>query len=100
VAGPAALFDIAGTWSAGPDIPSSLNLDDGPAALLPDGRVLIAPSNGANDKHFFEFDGRAFIEVAGTLDAPWTRSTEARLMMLPSGQLLQTERVRENKSAA
>src|SRR5271167_3261147 len=44
-AGHTAIYKVsAGSWSAGPDFPSNLDIADGPAALLPDGNVLMMTS--------------------------------------------------------
>ena len=48
-----------GGWTAGPDFPGTLDVADGPAALLPDGNVLVSASPGIyrNGTVFFEWDG-------------------------------------------
>jgi hypothetical protein len=54
-----------GTWTSGPMFPSvsgqQVEAMDAPAALLPDGSVLLAasPTNYSNPTSFFEFDGPA-----------------------------------------
>jgi hypothetical protein len=62
--GNTALYD-SGTqsWSAGPPIPSGItgtanDVADGPAALLPDGNVLVdtSPGYGTNPSTFYEFN--------------------------------------------
>ena len=48
-----------GTWTAGPDFPGNLDIADGPAALLPNGSVLMMTSPGTfnTGAEFFEWDG-------------------------------------------
>jgi hypothetical protein len=86
----------AGTWSVGPDFPvaasGQLEADDAPAALLPNGHVLAAASPGFNnDTHFFEFDGTSLSEVARTPDAPAQPAFVTRLLVLPTGQVLEVD---------
>ena len=86
---------VGGTWSSGPSFPTftgtysagacntvgvteQLVMADAPAALLPDGNVLVAP--GAVDSQsacqwvppteFFEFDGTSLTQVAESTEAP------------------------------
>src|SRR5579864_2126566 len=70
-AGHTGIFDVRTLqWSAGPDFPNGDNASDNPAALLPNGRVLIAAgpgwSNSSNTLpvRFYEFDGVSFTQVA------------------------------------
>ena len=85
-----------GTWTVGPDFPSSaegqLNIDDGPASLLPNGNVLCDTSpNGGPPSYFFEFDGTNLNEVAGPPNAPFDGSFYGRMLVLPTGQILFTD---------
>jgi hypothetical protein len=88
---------VAGTWSAGPDFPAvaggQLDVADGPAACLPNGRVLVAASPGVflSDTHYFEFDGAALHEVARPPNASSLSSFQARLLVLPTGQILEVD---------
>ncbi|HLY71557.1 MAG TPA: FG-GAP-like repeat-containing protein, partial [Puia sp.] len=53
---------MPGTWSAGPDIPSSLGASDAPAAMLPDGKILVVAGTNPGDggttgpTYFFLYD--------------------------------------------
>jgi hypothetical protein len=93
------------TWSAGPDLPqisgSYYDTSDGPAAILPDGNVLVqaSPSYSCVDKngkalssckpsHFFEYDGSTFTRVNEPADAPNIPAYEGRMLVLPSGNIL------------
>lgn len=77
---PGATAAVAGTWTAGPDIPNNDNADDSTAALLVNGNVLFAGTSGA----LYEFDGVRFTQ---TLAAP-TSSAGVFLLPLPNGQVL------------
>ncbi|MGC2494886.1 MAG: hypothetical protein WA410_18770, partial [Candidatus Binatus sp.] len=106
---------ISSTWSSGPSFPTfvdnyssgscvisnkteQLVAADAPAALLPDGNVLIAP--GPVDSQsacewvppsvFFEFDGTSLTEVAQPTYAADVPSYVGRLLVLPTGQVLYT----------
>ena len=84
-------------WAAGPDFPivggQQLDVADGPSSLLPDGNVLIATSPGVYNApaYFYEFDGTKFIAVPNPPDAPNDSSYNVRLMVLPTGQVLETD---------
>jgi hypothetical protein len=87
-------------WSAAPDLPKVDHVyyssEDGPAAELPGGNVLVqlspAYTCGGNNaactpSHFFEFDGKRFKQVDDPADAPNIASYEGRMLMLPTGQV-------------
>ncbi len=106
---------ISSSWSSGPSFPTivdnyssgscvisnkteQLVAADAPAALLPDGNVLIAP--GPIDSQsacewvppsvFFEFDGTSLTQVAQPEFANEVPSYVGRLLVLPTGQVLYT----------
>ena len=88
----------SGKWTAGPDFPvvageGQLDVADGPASLLPDGRVLVAASAGVfnTPAHFLVFDGKAFREVAAPPGAVYDSSYNVNLLPLPNGQILMTD---------
>ena len=73
-----------------------LSSEDGPAAELPGGNVLVqlspAYTCGGNNyacapSHFFEFDGKKFRQVDEPDDAGISASYEGRMLMLPTGQV-------------
>lgn len=82
-------------WSKGPIFPpnsAGLGQDgvaDGPAALLPDGNVLVQASNinpcFIPPSDYFEFNGSKFIAVPGPPNAPNEASFDGRMLVLPSG---------------
>jgi len=106
------IYDTSsGLWSSGPSFPSiaepagqcpaagtteQLRAADAPAALLPDGNVLIAPApvdstcRWVPPTEFFEFDGTSLTQVAEPIYAPNVPSFDGRLLVLPTGQVLYT----------
>jgi hypothetical protein len=62
---PPANVDDPGTWQSGPDLPNGLKGFDTPAALLPNGKVLLVAATGYSPPgSFFEYD-----PVANTFNA-------------------------------
>lgn len=95
-----------GVWTKGPDLPSTtdgfVSCDDAPAALLPNGKVLLAASPGVTfdskgaavwtaGTHFFEFDGSTVTEVARSPNSVNEASFGERFLLLPNGQVLVTD---------
>lgn len=84
-------------WSAGPAFPkiSGNHYDeaDGPAALLPDGNVLVEanPGQSGTPTHFFEFDGSKLVRVSEPANAPNTVAFANRMLVLPTGEILWTD---------
>ena len=94
-AGHTALFDTAtGKWAAGPDFPNGNDMADAPAAVVPDGNVLVETSPGVFNAPvtFYEFDGSKFHKAPPPkqLGSPLQTSYQGRLMVLPTGQILYT----------
>jgi len=97
-----AIFDIYGGWQAGPDFPTyygeqPLDIADGPAALLPNGNVLMMASPGEfkTDSHFFEltyntdiYGNYDLVEVSRPPNAPYDSSFYGHMVELPTGQIL------------
>ena len=85
------------TWVAGPDFPivggQQLDMTDGPATLLTNGDVLMAASPGVYQAPMtmLIFNGKTFTQVANPPDAPNDSSYNVRLLMLPTGQVLETD---------
>jgi hypothetical protein len=104
---------LTSAWASGPSLPTftgtyssgscntvgvteQLAMADAPAALLPDGNVLIAA--GAVDSssacewvppsEFFEFDGTNLTQVASSAYSSDVPSYVGRLMVLPTGQVM------------
>ncbi len=80
-------------WTPGPDFPGTLDVADGPAALLPDGNVLVSASPGIfqNGTEFFEWDGTRLNQVPATPNSPTNSSWYGRMLVLPTGQVLYTD---------
>ena len=85
------------TWTAGPDFPivnsQQLDIADGPATLLTNGDVLMAASPGVYNApmSMLVFDGTSITVVPGPPNAPNDSSYNVRLLMLPTGQVLETD---------
>jgi len=93
-AGHTAIYDSnTGTWTAGPDFPANLDIADGPAALLPDGNVLMMTSPGIfnTGAEFFEWDGSNLNAVPGSPNAATDSSYYGNMLVLPTGQILFTD---------
>jgi hypothetical protein len=81
------------TWTPGPDFPNGLDIADGPAALLPDGNVLVSASPGIYqlNTYFFEWDGTHLNSVPRPPNGPIDSSWYGRLLVLPTGQVMYTD---------
>jgi hypothetical protein len=93
-AGHTAIYNSrSGTWRAGPDFPGDLNIADGPAALEPNGKVLMMASPGvfSTPSVFLEWDGKRLTPVPGTPNAPNDSSFYGNMLVLPTGQILLTD---------
>ena len=87
-----------GKWAQGPTFPVSkgtthFDSADGPASLLPNGNVLVAASPGVfkTNTKFFEFDGAALNAAPSVPDGAQHSSYEYRVLLLPTGQVLETD---------
>ena len=87
---PPAGSTATGTWAIGPAMPSGLNVEDGPAALLPNGHVLFGGSPGDSNPglKYFEFDGTNLISVPAPARAAYDATYFTQLLVLPTGQVL------------
>src|SRR5579863_4861326 len=93
---------FSGKWSAGPTFPKNsggqqLAVPGGPAALLPDGNVLVDTSPvstsgcGFSGSKFFEFNGKTLIPVPAPPNAPNDPSYVGSMLALPDGTVLFTD---------
>jgi hypothetical protein len=82
-----------GAWTAGPDFPDSLDIADGPAALEPNGKVLMMASPGIfrTGSRFFEWNGSSLTEVSPAPHASDDSSFYGNFLVLPTGQTLFTD---------
>src|SRR5215469_13933702 len=93
-AGHTAIYDSAsGTWTAGPDFPGTLDIADGPAALEPNGMVLVmtSPLIFNTPATFMEWDGTSLREAAPAPNASKDSSFYGNFLVLPTGQILFTD---------
>jgi hypothetical protein len=92
--GNTAIYDSTnGKWTPGPQFPGVNNIADGPAALEPNGKVLMfaSPGFGNPPSTFFEWDGKSLNEVPGTPNAPTDGSYFGNMLVLPTGQIFFTD---------
>ncbi len=87
-----------GKWTVGPDFPvipgmGQLDVADGPAALLPNGHVLVSASPGIYNAplYMFEFDGKSLTQVTPPPGGVYDSSYNTNLLVLPTGELLFTD---------
>jgi hypothetical protein len=86
-----------GTWTQGPNMPTvagaQLDAADAPSTLLTDGTVLAVGSPGVyqTPASFYIFNGKKNITIANPPDAPNDSSYNVRLLMLPTGQVLEDD---------
>lgn len=102
-----AIYDVASaTWTPGPDLPLVglyyYTTEDAPAAVLPDGNVLVQMSPAytcdesgsvsayCSPSHFFEYNGSTWVQVSDPRQAPSDAAYEGRFLPLPTGQELWT----------
>jgi hypothetical protein len=81
-------------WTSAPDFPDSLDVADGPAALLPNGNVLVQTSPGVFSlgSRFLEWNGSSLKDVTeGNTDAPVVSSYYGNMLILPTGEILWTD---------
>jgi hypothetical protein len=93
-AGNTAIYNSStGKWTAGPQFPAPNNIADGPAALEPNGKVLMFASSGFGNPPaaFFEWDGHSLNAISGTPNTPGDGSFIGNMLVLPTGQILFTD---------
>jgi hypothetical protein len=91
--GNTSIYNVAhGTWTPGPSFPSNLSILDGPAALEPNGKVLVmaSPDEGPPSS-FLEYEGDSLTPIAATPDAPFIPSFFGNMLVLPTGQIMLTD---------
>ncbi len=82
-----------GSWKAGPDFPEDLGIADGPAALEPNGKVLMmaSPTIFNTPSTFFEWDGTNLTTAPPAPNAANDSSFYGNMLVLPTGQILFTD---------
>ncbi|MFL5239106.1 MAG: hypothetical protein ACJ8EL_16195 [Rhizomicrobium sp.] len=90
---------VANKWTASKHFPSG-DEADGPAAVLPNGRILAQASPGVFNppSHFYEIKVRSpnrvkIVQVNDPASAPNQTSYEGRMLVLPSGEVFWTSDV-------
>jgi len=89
-----AIYDpVAGSWSSAPKFGGTLDIADGPAAVLPSGNALFDTSPGVfnTGSKFFEWDGTTMNATSAPSNAPVDSSYVGNMVVLPSGQVLFTD---------
>jgi hypothetical protein len=89
-----AIYDpVAGTWSSAPKFGGTLDIADGPAAVLPNGNALFDTSPGVfnTGAKFFEWDGTTMNATAAPSTAASDSSYVGNMVVLPTGQVLYTD---------
>jgi hypothetical protein len=86
-----------GTWTQGPNMPTvagqQLDAADAPSTLLIDGTVMAVGSPGVyqTPASFYIFNGKKNVTIANPPDAPHDSSYDVRLLVLPTGQVLEDD---------
>jgi hypothetical protein len=83
----------SGTWASAPKFGGTLDIADGPAAVLPNGNALFDASPGVfnNGSKFFEWDGTTMNATSAPPNAGIDSSYVGGMVVLPSGQVLFTD---------
>src|SRR6266404_4186375 len=82
-----------GTWASAPKFGGSLDIADGPAAVLPSGNALFDTSPGVfnTGSKFFEWDGTTMNATSAPPNAAIDSSYVGNMVVLPTGQILFTD---------
>ncbi|MGA8575411.1 MAG: hypothetical protein WB609_06930, partial [Candidatus Cybelea sp.] len=96
--GLSAVYHIkTGTWTQGPTFPllgsQQLDVADGPSTLLTDGTVMVAASPGLYNapSSLYIYTGKKLKSIPAFPQAPNDSSYNIRLLMLPTGQVLEDD---------
>jgi hypothetical protein len=82
-----------GTWASAPSFGGTLDIADGPLAVLPNGNVLFDTSPGIfnTGSQFFEWDGTTMNATSAPSNATVDSSYVGGMVVLPTGQVLFTD---------
>jgi hypothetical protein len=94
-AGNTAIYDTkTGTWTAGPSFTGTFAADDAPAALEPNGNVIVFTGVGLEfmpPGQFFEWNGSTLSTFTTPTSAVSDGSYVGHLLILPTGQIMFTD---------
>lgn len=94
-AGHTAIYNShTGTWTAGPDFTGTFAADDAPAALEPNGNVIVFTGTGVEFSppgQFFEWNGTTLSTFTTPSSAVTDGSFVGHLLVLPTGQIMFTD---------
>ena len=93
VAGHTALFNTTTrVWTKGPDFPGVNDIADGPAALLPNGHVMVDtnPGYGIDGSTFYAFNGSGFDTIPQPTGLTSSNTEGHRLLVTAAGSVLFT----------
>ncbi len=85
------IYDFAtNIWTPGPGFPNNNDSADGPAAVLPDGTIILPASPGVFQGviTMYTFDGTTFTQAPDTASSKSLQSWQTRLLVLPTGQVM------------
>jgi hypothetical protein len=81
-----------GLWTQGPDFPNKDDMADAPAAILPDGNILVFTSpgvfTGTGTFYEFTYPGNTFVTAPNTATGTKLQSWQSRMLLLPTGQIM------------
>ncbi len=89
-----AIYTVStGTWASAPKFGGTLDIADGPAAVLPNGNALFDASPGVfqTGSKFFEWDGTTMNATSAPTNASIDSSYVGGFVVLPTGQVLFTD---------
>jgi len=89
-----AIYNVkTGTWAVAPKFGGTLDVADGPAAVLPNGNALFDTSPGVfnTGSKFFEWDGTTLNATSAPPNAAVDSSYVGNMVVLPTGQVLFTD---------
>lgn len=96
--GYSAIYNVSGnSWTQGPQFPivggQQYDVADGPSAVLTNGEVMIPASPGLYQTPtlYYVFNGTALKSIAAPPDAPNDSTYNTRLLVLPTGQVLELD---------
>lgn len=92
--GATAIFNpLTFRWTKGPNLPSGVDMASGPAAVEPNGNVLLMTSPGIYQvpATFLEWNGRSLNRAPASDYAADDFSAAGMMLVLPTGQILLTD---------